>query len=478
MPWQEYVADVAYEVDRRGRLVYDEVVVTVPRQSGKSTLVVAKTAWRLTAATMELGPQRSLYTAQRRGDARKKLERDFAPLLRRAKGLTEVTALRVRPSLPTEWKLSMNNGAEHIQFGEDSYWLIDAPTKDAAHGDTLDDATIDEAFAHRTDDVEQAAQPAQITRTDAQLWVVSTAGDGDSAYLWGKVAAGRAACEAGDHGRRAYFEWSAHDDADFGDPEVWASCSPALGHTITTDRLAGLYQAALRSPDPKALPSFGRAYCNVWPAIPLLGEAAGMVVLPEEHWQACADPGSSVVDPVALAVEVAPDRSWAAVGVAGARADGLVHVEVIRHDQGTSWVAPLVRDVIGRNKVLGVALAGGGPARSLVAELREVAKVFPSADGRPVAPLDVLTAPEVAAACGALYDDVVEHRVRHLGGPTLDAALAGARKRDGASGAWSFDQKTSASDITPLNAVTFARAVFVRRRADRQAGPYLVVLGG
>ena len=44
MPWQQLVADVGTELveDESGRLVpaWREVVVTVPRQSGKTTLVL------------------------------------------------------------------------------------------------------------------------------------------------------------------------------------------------------------------------------------------------------------------------------------------------------------------------------------------------------------------------------------------------------------------------------------------------------
>src|SRR5262252_3191012 len=38
MPWQRHVADVALEIDADGRFVYNLVLVTVPRQSGKTTL--------------------------------------------------------------------------------------------------------------------------------------------------------------------------------------------------------------------------------------------------------------------------------------------------------------------------------------------------------------------------------------------------------------------------------------------------------
>ena len=38
MAWQAQVADVALEVDEGGRFCYQLVLVTVPRQSGKTTL--------------------------------------------------------------------------------------------------------------------------------------------------------------------------------------------------------------------------------------------------------------------------------------------------------------------------------------------------------------------------------------------------------------------------------------------------------
>ena len=47
MPWQQYAADIALEVDPvTGDLWYEEVVITVPRQSGKTTLILAIMVWR------------------------------------------------------------------------------------------------------------------------------------------------------------------------------------------------------------------------------------------------------------------------------------------------------------------------------------------------------------------------------------------------------------------------------------------------
>src|SRR5213596_3304520 len=75
MPWHQAAVDVAFEYDPvTGLLRYDEVDITVPRQSGKTTLTLAKKVHRLTVMAKKLGPQRSTYTAQTRLAARKKLE--------------------------------------------------------------------------------------------------------------------------------------------------------------------------------------------------------------------------------------------------------------------------------------------------------------------------------------------------------------------------------------------------------------------
>ena len=45
----------------------------------------------------------------------------------------------------------------------------------------------------------------------------------------------------------------------------------------------------------------------------------------------------------------------------------------------------------------------------------------------------------------------------HRGQVEVNAALAGARKKDIGDGLWVFDRRRSASDIAPLEAVALAR---------------------
>lgn len=444
MPWQRLVVDVALELDEDGLFVYGEVDLTVPRQSGKTTLIKAKTVHRLVRMARTLGPQRSTYTAQRRLDARRKLEQDFAETLRRASGFREVPHARARPRNATEWRLSLNNGSEHIQFGTGSFWQIDAPSRTGGHGDTLDDGTIDEAFALETDDVEASMRPAQATRRSAQLWVLSTAGDERSVYLWRKVLAGREATAERAHGKVAYFEWSAPDDANPADPAVWWSCSPAMGLTITEEFIASEWARAQRKGQ-EGIDTFRRAYLNQWPNIPVLDDDVVRQVLPAENWAASLADGVGIEGQPSFALDVSEDRAWSAFGAAGRSTfdAGRVALEVVDNRPGTAWVVDRARALL--LKWGGeLAIAKGSPASSLVPDL--------VAAGVPV---NEVTGEDQVRACGQLFDAVVEGRVHHRGQPVLDVAVRGAVKRD-VGDAWSWSRRRSSVDISPLAAVTWA----------------------
>ena len=80
MPWQQHVADVALEVDpATGRLAYRRIALVVPRQSGKTTLMLALTLTR--ALAWPGGRQRIAYTAQTGSDARDKWQDDWLPII-------------------------------------------------------------------------------------------------------------------------------------------------------------------------------------------------------------------------------------------------------------------------------------------------------------------------------------------------------------------------------------------------------------
>lgn len=264
MPWQRYVADVVLEIDPdTGRLAYDKWGLTVPRQSGKSTFVEAKSVHRCSATGFFGARQHVVYTAQTRLKAREKWEEDFAADLESSR------AFRNRV------QVHKGNGAEHIRFANGSRFGLEASTEKAGHGSTLDEAYIDEAFAQVDYRLEQSLGPAMITRLNKQLGWLSTAGwlDG-SPYLQEQVEIGRALVAEGRRRGYAYFDWSAPEDADPGDEAVWLACMPAVcpdppcrcggrewRHTVTLEAIRAEYEKAL---DSCRLNEFRRAYLNQW----------------------------------------------------------------------------------------------------------------------------------------------------------------------------------------------------------------------
>lgn len=436
MPWQRHVVDVALEIDPlTGELAYNEIGLTVPRQSGKSTLILAKAVHRA-SATGFFGPrQRIVYTAQTRNKAREKWEEDYAADLKASRTFG--------PKIQTHF----GNGNEHIRFPNRSRFGIEANTEKAGHGSTLDEAYIDEAFAQADNRLEQAFRPAMITRRNTQLAWVSTAGWSDgSPYLTDKVRRGREQAEMGIREGLAYFEWSAAEDADIDDRDVWRSCMPALGHTIQERDIAAELVAMSDNPN-----DFRRAFLNQWV---LRDDPGNDTVVDMAAWSELVDIEETRPTPVAFSVEVSKDRKWASIGLAGVRTDGLNHVQIVQAGRGTAWVPSRVAQLVKEWRPVGVGVNINGPAGSLV----------PSLEGLRV-PLLKFSARDAAQACGTLLEHVETGNLRHLGQPQVNGALGAARKRP-VGDLWTFSGPDG-SDIAPLLAV----AVALKALIDGQARP-------
>lgn len=436
MPWQRYVADVALEVDEdTGRFAYREVRLTVPRQSGKTTLMVSLMIHR---CLMAGGGQRVAYTAQTGAAARQKFNDDHVPMV---VGSMFGPACKVRRAV----------GSESIRWENGSIWSVLSPTETAGHGSQLDLAIIDEAFAMSDDRLEQAFKPAMVTRPEPQLWVVSTAGDVESHYLNAKVDDGRERVERGLTSSVAFFEWSAPEGVDPGSVDTWQSCMPALGHTIA--------EAAVRADfESMRLSEFRRAYLNQRQD---RSAVEPWQVVAEDTWAALVDERSRIVDEPVLALDVTPDRSMAAIAAAGHRGDGKFHLEVVEHRPGVDWVVAWFAER--KDRYGPVVVDPAGPAGPLVAMLRD-------------AQVEVRTVASRwhAHACSQLYDAVESGQVRHLGQTPLDVALAGAsQRRYGELFLWA--RRDLATDVCPLVAVTLALGGVIDRPVADEVVPVRVL---
>jgi len=414
MDWQRLVLDVALEVEpATGLPAYRQVGVTVPRRSGKTTLLLAVTIDRCLAWGRW---QRCLYTAQTRIDSREKWEE-------------QVRLLTASPLAP-RFRAWRQTGFERTEWADTgSVAGITASSEASGHGFDLDLGMIDEAWAQHDTRLIQAFRPAMMSRPSAQLWWASTMGTDESVLMNELVDDGRARVDAGQRDGVCYFEWSAADDDDPDDPATWWRCMPALGHTVTED----VIRADHDSLDPA---EFARAYLN-------RRATAGRPVISAAAWSACREPRSQARGLVCFALDVTVDRSAAAIAVCGYRPDRRRHTEVVEHRPGTDWVVARLRSLYDRWAPLPVIIDPASPAGSLGIDLAASGVATESIGTR-----------EYGQACGLFYDAVAAGEIAHLDQPALNVAVNSARRRVLAD-AWAWTRRTG-GDISPLVAVTLA----------------------
>lgn len=364
------------------------------------------------------GRQSIVYTAQTGTDARQKLMRDQVPMI---EGSAVKAAVR---------QIYRANGTEAVVFRNGSRIDPVPNTPSAGHGRTIDMAVLDEVRFDTDDTREAALLPAMITRPESQLWVVSTAGDATSVYFRKKIEEGRRMIEAGEKSSRAFFDWSAPDDADVEDREVWWRTIPALiGGTITEEALQHRLDIA-RSEDKEN--SFAQEYLCQWK---VLEESA----IPARFIQRVLDPKATPAGRLVFGIDVALDRSSASVVVA----DETGNVELIDWRPGVTWVVDRVLDLWRKHRGQ-LVVDGYSPANSLVDRLE--------AGGIPV---KRYATRDMAAACGVFYDAVLEESIRIRPSTALEAALNAAKRKSVAAG-WLWSRTTLAADLSPLFAATLA----------------------
>lgn len=406
-PWQRQVLDTATERLPDGTWAYDQIVVSVPRQAGKTTLIGPLAAHR---ALIRPGCKVWL-TAQSRQDARDILVEDFAGAWRRSP-LAELARLR------------RSQGSEGLHFVTGSTFRVFAPNEDALHGKANELVGVDEVWAFTAEEgdaLENAIIPT-MTTTGGQVLLTSTMGHSGSGWLNRLVREGRAGAPG-----VAYFEWSLDDDtaarvesllhAGNLEPAVDLTMAhhPARGHVLPNGQPQLRRGPFLRAAG-KSVAGFLRAYGNV-------STGAADTLVPSDRWALCLAPTwPEPTGPVALALEAEPDRSRAYVLAVWRDEQGHPRVDVVASTAGVdAAAAELARVRRERSDVVVTAVDAGGPA---------AAAADSAATHHGLEDLRRLTTADYTVACGQTLASIVAGDLRHRGHPDLDAAAkeAGPRK--------------------------------------------------
>lgn len=426
-PWQRLAVNRATQwrpgVNALGKTVrsykYGRILITVPRQSGKTTLTAPLQLHRLLIRPNSF----AMYTAQTGADAGTRVKE----MVKAIQGSPAGRLIKPR----------FSNGSEGFEILETgSYLTRFSPTLSSVHGGHPHLVTLDEIWKYSLtlgEGLIGAISPSQVSiRQESQIWMVSTKGTAKSEFMNSLIDTGR----ANEDPRLCFIEWSMPDDADPYDPSVWRQFHPALGNTITEDDLAadmGLPYA-----------EWMRGYMNVV-------TAADNPLIPLEDFDHLAgDPIAHVsLNDVSIAYEAAPMGQCGAVVAAWKDLDGVSVVRVVRQGPGTAWMPSYLAALARQYPGMKIYADDGGPTRRITDTLKE-------RDDFEDERLTTLSIADRMVADGNLLTALLETgNLRHDGAQVLRLAVANAVTRD-FNGTARLDRDRSTAPIPSLIAASCA----------------------
>lgn len=440
MPWQRYAADLLGEIHPiTGLPAYRDIFITVPRQSGKTTIYLSVQIHRCLAPRWA-HPQRSLYSAHTGKDARDKWVHELFPMIEKSE---------IAPFLDGRPRTGMGN--EYVKFRTGSMIMLVSSSSSIGHGKTAHQAAVDEIWHDSDYTREQGIRPTMTTINDAQILNCSTAGTEVSIVYNQKVKAGRKAVEDDLGHGLAYIEYSAPGGVDWDpdDEESYFTFMPALCPNPRYDsdgcvcapngewrHTIGL--STIRT-ERQSLPTseFMRAYGNV------PSTAHDDRTIPQKAWEGVQDPSAAPAGELLFGVDAPDERDTAAIVSLGENKD----LELIEYRPGVGWLVDRALDLYERWDGKFV-IDKSGPIGYLVEDFK-----------RAGIPVVGLTQEDFMQGCGRIYDDIADQKlaVRSSGRywPVLDEAAKGLGARHtGDRRVWSRSMSTS--DASPFIAATLA----------------------
>lgn len=390
IPWQAELLIRALELKPDGSFRFRTLVVLLPRQCGKSTLLSILAAyWIYTRdKNLVLGTAQSLDIAKE--SWQKVVDYSDSDLLK-----SSVRDIR------------KVNGENCITAKNKSRYRIAATNRSAGRGLSVDLLILDEIREQRDWSAWAALSKTTTAKPNSLTFAISNAGDDQSEVLNSLRASGL----KGDDHTLGLFEWSAPEDSDLDDVDAWCQAIAALGYTVLVETIR-----SARSIDP---PSVFRTE-SLCIKVDSLDAAVDV-----QAWRASARPGLSLEpyrDRICYAIDVAPDSQH--VTLAGAVVVGSeIHVQIFGAWPGTSEARKDLPRLLGALKPRVVGWFPSGPGSVLGADLGATAQE--------------LTGVTVSIACQGFADAVASRILVHPDDQLLTTHVLGSQRLNQSDG-WRF----------------------------------------
>jgi phage terminase large subunit-like protein len=447
-PWQAGTAQCILAKAADGDYAADTVVMSVPRQVGKTYLIGS-----IVFADCIVNPGTTvIWTAHRFGVARETFD-SLAAIAKTSGLLPHIDPADIHSAAGNE-VIGFRNGSR-IKFAARERGTIRGVAK--VRRLILDEAQIlsESALSDLAPTMNQAENPQII------MMGTPPRPQDNSAIFSGL----REEALDGESEGVVYIEFSADADADLDDRAQWHKANPSLGTRTPYKAIKRLRRLFDNEED------FAREALGIWT------NDGSPAVIDLKTWRGLVDEVDETAGLIAYGIDVNPQRDRASIGMAGWRPDGRHLLDWVETRNSVDWVVDAARKITEKQRPIGFVVDAGSPAGSLIPALLN-AKV----------PVIKIGSRDYGNACGMFYDECmgsidedgvyVPPRLTHLDQPPLNVALASARRRKlGQEGAWAWARVNTQADITPLVACTLALfGLSTKRRADPNAKQRIVVL--
>ena len=423
LEWQRLVLRRWLAEDDAGKFVNLTCGLSVPRQNGKTEIIVARIIYGIIFRKAH-----GYFCAQQQdtADVVKKRVQDF---------FYNTPYEEIFNLLTPRFRNKPRNYA-YLEFENGAYYQFQTRTRLGGLGMTNDELIFDEA-ADVLDQHESTLLPTISAAKSGNPQVIYC-GTPPMAETVGAVF-GRVRGQLLSGGEGAWTEWSTDHVTDKDDRETWYKTNPSL----ETFLLPAVLETEARS---LSVDDFNRMRLGWWSGI------EDKRAIPQKVWDALYTEKPKFDDaylPI-YAVKFAPDRSAYALVVSQPLKNGKIHVEVVMQRQMNEGFAKLSKWLIERYQKCARIIIDGVTGQAILFEELKTA-------GVPLKKIIMPNMKEIVAAHQFMQDAIDNQELSHYNQPLLNQTVRVTKQRQmGRYGGFGWDSMSKSLSTCALDAATYA----------------------
>jgi len=435
LPWQKSILYRWMSTDDDGKWTNPECGLSVPRQNGKSELIIV----RIIGGMVFLG-EALVYTAQS--------DNTVKEIKRRIMRFFYDADEELRDMLTDEFD-NEPKSLDYCELRNRGRCVFRTRTRTNGLGSTNDTLIIDEA-QEETDAQQEALLPT-IASGKSQNHQTIRAGTpptaGSSGTVWTRT---RNSVLTGKAEMYCWQEWSVEAITDVLDEEAWYFANPSLGYFLMISAVRN--EAATMATD-----SFNKMRLGWYAGVESLR------AISDDEWTPLAVERVELPEEPNLvyAVKFAPDRSAVSLAVGVIMPDARVHIEIIERRQMNAGIAWLSMWLIERWRKCNKIIIDGQAGQQLLVE--ELIRSDPKISKKILTP----NVKEAGAAYSSFHTAIQQKLLTHFNQPALNVSIKTVKRRDiGRDGMFGYASMNNDIQSDPTEAAAFAYYGAVRFKKD------------